>query len=131
VAPNGPDEWSGIRLARTHGLFNLVSGLWPLVSLRSFEWVFGPKEDTWLVQTVAGLLTVNGVSQLLASPTEGVAHARRVGLGTAATLLAIDLIYVPRRRIRPTYLVDAAVEAVWIAAWLRRGQSPASRCAKG
>src|SRR4051794_39884270 len=35
-------------LARVHGTFNVVGGVWPLVSLRTFERVFGPKEDKWL-----------------------------------------------------------------------------------
>lgn len=40
-------------LARAQGAFNVVGGAWPLVSMRSFEWVFGPKQDRWLEQTVA------------------------------------------------------------------------------
>ena len=109
------------RLALAHGAFNLAGGLWPLVSMRSFEWVFGPKEDRWLAQTVAGLLAANGLSQLLAARSDaGIAHARRVGIGTAATLLAIDLVYVPSGRLRWTYLLDAAMEAGWITVWCRR-----------
>ncbi|MET9520528.1 hypothetical protein [Streptomyces sp. NPDC002994] len=34
-------------------------------------------------------------------------------------MLTIDLIYVHKGRIRPTYLLDAAMQAGWIAAWLR------------
>ena len=44
----------GVELARTHGVANLAGGLWPLLHIRSFEWVFGPKTDRWLVKTVAG-----------------------------------------------------------------------------
>lgn len=51
-------------LARAQGAFNVVGGAWPLVSMRSFEWVFGPKQDRWLEQTVAGLLISAGWSQL-------------------------------------------------------------------
>jgi hypothetical protein len=46
-------------------------------------------------------------------------HARRIGVATAVTLLAIDLIYVPKGRIRKTYLLDAAMEAAWLLAWSR------------
>ncbi|WP_128374374.1 hypothetical protein [Streptomyces cavernae] len=107
-------------LAVAHGAFNVAGGLWPLVHLRSFEWVFGPKNDTWLQMTTGGLLVSTGVAQLGAAATpQGRAHARRVGLGTALTLLAIDLVYVPKGRIRPTYLLDAAMQAGWINAWLR------------
>lgn len=40
-----------------------------------------------------------------------------VGAGCAATLAAIDLVYVSRRRIPPIYLSDAAVELALVAAW--------------
>ncbi|MFD6172402.1 hypothetical protein [Streptomyces coeruleorubidus] len=103
-----------------HGAFNVVGGLWPLLHLRSFEWVFGPKADDWLQRTTGGLLLSAGLAQLAAgADPQGRPHARRIGLGTALTLLAIDLVYVPKGRIRPTYLLDAAMQTGWIAAWLR------------
>jgi hypothetical protein len=105
-------------MARGHGLINVANGLWPLAHLRSFEKVFGPKTDEWLVYTVSGLLLSAGGVQLSTSDSqEGNRLARRVGLGTAFTLLAIDLIYVPAGRIRATYLIDAAVELALIAGW--------------
>ena len=108
----------GVMLGRAHGVANLVGGAWPLVHISSFEMVFGPKSDRWLVKTVAGLLIVNGLTQLAASSAaDGVRHARRLGVGTAAVLAAIDLIYVPARRISTMYLFDAAVEVGWILAW--------------
>jgi hypothetical protein len=108
----------GVVLGRAQGVANIVGGLWPLVHLRSFEMVFGPKTDRWLVKTVAGLLIVNGVTQLTTSSTAiGVGQTRRLGLGTAAVLAAIDLVYVPARRISKMYLVDAVSEVGWIMAW--------------
>jgi len=110
-----------VALAVAHGSFNVVGGLWPLLHLRSFEWVFGPKTDVWLQMTTGGLLISAGVAQLAAAPgPQGPAQARRIGLGTALTLLVVDLIYVPKGRIRPTYLVDAAMQTAWLTAWLRR-----------
>ncbi|TDD27801.1 hypothetical protein E1287_33830 [Actinomadura sp. KC06] len=88
-------------LARGQGLFNVVGGAWPLASMRSFEWVFGPKQDKWLQQTVAGLLISAGWAQLRASASpDGLGHARRIGLGAAATLLIIDLVHVAREPLR-------------------------------
>lgn len=101
-------------VARAHGAFNVVSGVWPLLGIQSFEAVYGPKTDRWLVYTVAGLLTTVGVAQLKGRGGE---QARLLGVGTATTLLSIDLIYVPRGRIRWTYLLDAACEVGWLAAW--------------
>jgi hypothetical protein len=110
----------GVMLGRAHGVANLAGGLWPLLHIKSFEMVFGPKTDRWLVKTVAGLLMVNGLTQLTTSSTAGgVYQARRLGVGTAAVLAAIDLVYVPAQRISKMYLVDAALEVGWILAWCR------------
>lgn len=108
----------GLVLARAHGAFNLVGGLWSLVHRRSFEAVFGPKHDRWLQYTTAGLLLGNGMVQLsVADTAEGHSHARRIGVSTAAVLLTVDLIYAPTGRIPKTYLADAVMEAGWLAAW--------------
>jgi hypothetical protein len=116
----------GMVLARVHGAANAVGGLWPLVHLSSFEAIFGPKTDRWLVKTVSGLLIVNGLTQLTAKRTpEAISQARRLGLGTAATLAAIDLVYAPSGRISKMYLLDAAMEIGWILGWIR--QTPPAR----
>jgi hypothetical protein len=79
----------------------------------------GPKTDRWLVRTVAGLLVANGYVQLRAAPSaDGLDAARRTGLGTAATLATIDLLYAPSGRISRMYLLDALVECGLIAAWI-------------
>jgi hypothetical protein len=105
-------------LAALHGTFNLVTGLWAPLHRRSFEAVTGPKLDYWLVNTVAGLLVTNGLVQLTAPTTsEGHAMARRLGIGTAGTLVTIDVVYGVKGRISPVYLLDALVELAWITAW--------------
>lgn len=112
-------------LSRAHGAFNLASGLWPLLSLRTFEAVMGPKEDDWLVKAVAGLLVAAGVAQLTAADTpEAQRTSRTIGLGVPAALAAVDLVYVPKGRISPIYLLDAAAHLSWITAWTR--QRPAA-----
>lgn len=117
----------GQRLARLHGSANLLGGLWPLIHLRSFEAVFGPKVDRWLVKTVAGLLVVNGLTQLATRrDSRSIAQARLLGVGTAGVLAAIDFRYAPRGRISRMYLVDALVEIGWIVAWSRVGQAVGS-----
>lgn len=114
----------GVMLARAQGVMNVVGGVWPLLHIRSFEAVFGPKTDRWLVKTVAGLLVVNGLTQLASSSAAGVAQARRLGVGTAGALAAIDLVYVPAGRISKMYLLDAALEVGWIVAWSRAQVAP-------
>jgi hypothetical protein len=105
-------------MAQIHGAFNIVSGAWPLLHRRSFEAVFGPKEDRWLMYTVAGLLVSVGYTQLRAGTPASWIHARRLGVATASTLLIIDAVYVPRGVIKRTYLLDAVAEAALIGAWV-------------
>ncbi len=105
-------------LAVAQGIFDVVTGMWPIVHLRGFEGVTGPKPEGWLVKTVGALVTVIGGTLLTAG------LRRRVGpelmllaAGSAASLAAVDLVYVSRRRISPVYLLDAITEGVLIAGW--------------
>jgi hypothetical protein len=112
-------------MAKVHGAFNLANGAWPLLHRRSFEAVFGPKEDRWLMYTVAGLLAGVGHAQVRASTPDDWVAARRLGVATSSTLLVIDAVYVPRGVIAKTYLLDAVAEAAllagWALAWRRAG----------
>ncbi|NKX56456.1 hypothetical protein HGG74_18380 [Arthrobacter sp. E918] len=105
-------------MATAQGLFNLLTGLWPLVHYRSFEAVTGPKTDQWLVKCVGGLGAAGGYAQLRAGTSAGgKAAARRLGAGMAATFAAIDLVYAGSGRISRIYLLDAVVELGWLAGW--------------
>jgi hypothetical protein len=86
-------------LARAHGTFNLVTGGWPILNMATFELALGPKEDTWLVKTVGGLLATGGLTQLATPSTkDGLAQTRRAGMAISGTLLAIDLWYGLQRQ---------------------------------
>lgn len=112
-------------LAACQGLAYIFSSAWPLVHMRSFEAVTGPKTDTWLVRTVSGLLMTIGALQVrYRTSTEGLRFARSLGIGTAATLAAIDVWYACRGRISKIYLLDAAAQASMLAAWLKRPSKP-------
>jgi len=56
-------------------------------------------------------------SAQLAGPPTALALAHRLGIGTAVTLGLVDLVYGATGRISRVYLLDALVEAGWIAAW--------------
>jgi hypothetical protein len=67
-------------LALVRGAANLAGGLWPLVHLDSFEMIFGPKVDRWLVKAVSGLLIVNGWCKCRAAAR--MRYRRRAGLAS-------------------------------------------------
>ncbi len=106
---------AAVLLSRAHGLFNVATGLWPVVHMRSFEAVSGPKVDRWLVRTVGGLMAANGLAQLTARDAEQRLSAQ-VGLGTSAVLAAVDVRYGAAGRISRIYLLDALVQLAWVAA---------------
>lgn len=109
------------------GLFYLATGLWPFVSLASFEWVTGPKTDDWLVHTVGLLLVAIAASLLTAAKTAEQTTAVAVAaIGAALALASIDVVYVSLGHIRGIYLVDAAIEvgfACWIFLALRSARA--------
>jgi hypothetical protein len=108
-------------LLAAHAAYYIATGVWPLVSRRTFEGLTGPKADFWLVQTVGVLVAAigGGLAQNLRR-REASPELRTIALASAAGLALIDVIYVSRRRIRPVYLADAAAEGALIAAWLRQ-----------
>lgn len=105
-------------LAFSQGVYFLASGVWPLVHMRSFEKVTGPKADKWLVNTVGILVSVVGGVLILAGVRRRVnAETMALAAGCAAGLGAVDVLYASRGRISPVYLADAAVEGALLAAW--------------
>lgn len=111
------------------GAYYVTTGVLPFVSRRAFEAVTGPKLEWWLVQTVGGLVTVVGAALLSGAGQRRVTpELLGVAAGSAASLAAVDVVYVAKRRIAPTYLVDAAVQLALLSAltrdlWLRASQS--------
>jgi hypothetical protein len=105
-------------LATLQGLYYVVSGLWAIVHIESFQKITGPKTDLWLVKTVGLLLAVIGAGLLLAAYRQQFDPALiLIAMGSAAALLTIELVYVAKRTISRIYLLDAAIEAVLIAWW--------------
>ena len=106
-------------LSLGQGIYYLVTGIWPLVSIRTFQWVTGPKYDRWLVKTVGVLVAViGGVLTMAGLRRQTTREIALLAAGSAAGLTAIDVVYVARKRISPIYLLDAVAEVVLIAGWL-------------
>lgn len=109
-----PMSW----VALGQGAFYAVTGTWPLLSMRTFLAVTGPKTDLWLVKTVGALLVVIGLTLGLDGLGKRVSPGTLLlGTGSALGLGAIDVVYVHRRQISRVYLLDALAELALLAAW--------------
>ncbi|MBV8759787.1 MAG: hypothetical protein JO257_21030 [Deltaproteobacteria bacterium] len=101
-----------MRIAPTaQGVFYIATGLWPILHLRSFLRVTGPKRDTWLVQTLGGLIAAVGAALL-------VDKSRTLGIASAMTLGVADVTFAGKGRISPVYFADAVAEGALAALWL-------------
>ena len=106
-------------LAFVQGIYFFLTGVWPILHMRSFLAVTGPKTDLWLVKTVGALITVIGGVLVVAAVEADITLAVfLLAVGSSVALTAVDVIYVSNRTISRIYLLDAAVELVLIALWL-------------
>lgn len=107
------------RVLAVQGVYYLTTGLAPFASRRWFERVTGPKTEWWLVQTVGAVVAVAGAGLICAVARERTTpEVVGMAAGWAAALAAIDVVHVARRRIPPTYLLDAALELAILTALL-------------
>ena len=112
------------------GGYYLVTGAWPLVSVRSFKMVTGEKgktdnlqtgldADHWLLMTVSVLIVAVAVTLIVSAVRKTQAIELAVlAIAAAIGLTAIDIIYTARGIILPIYLLDAALEIPLILAWI-------------
>ncbi len=106
------------RLALGQGAYYVLTGVWPLLSMRTFEAVTGPKVDRWLVKTVGALVTVMGGALLLAGRRGHISEeVLLVGAGSAVGLTGIDLGSSLSGRISKVYLLDALAEMLLLLGW--------------
>ena len=105
-------------VALLQGIYFLVTGIWPLLSMRTFLAITGPKTDLWLVKTVGLVLAVIGAVLIYAQQTAAVnPPVVFLAIGAAASLALVEFIYVFKRVISPIYLGDTVVEMILIAWW--------------
>lgn len=98
-------------LGLVHGAFYVATGLWPLVSMRTFELASGPKKEKWLTKTMGVFIAAVG-GALMLRPSAA------LGALAAGSLAACDVVYVTKGRIAKSYLLDAAVEMLLVFGWL-------------
>lgn len=103
-------------LAAAQAGYYLASGIAPLVSMRAFEAITGPKTDHWLVKTV-GLLAL-GSGALLGREAARPRPDPVLGIAAAVPFALASGWYGGTGRISRVYLADAALEGAFALAWL-------------
>lgn len=102
-----------------HGGYYFLTGIWPIISIGTFQKITGPKNDLWLVKTVGVLICVIGATLLFAGYKEEIVPSIiLLAVVSAFVLAGVDVVYVTKRIIAPIYLLDAFVELLLIAWWL-------------
>jgi hypothetical protein len=100
-------------------VYYIITGIWPLVSINTFQKVTGPKHDLWLVKTLGVLITViGGVLAMAGMSRRASPEIPVLAIGSAAALTGVDVVYVAKGRISPIYLLDALGEVILIGAWV-------------
>ena len=105
-------------IAVAQALFFVLTGLWPIVSIRVFQNVSASRKDFWLVKSmglmlgIAGSIITGARSHQQTSPLISI-----FAIGTAAVLMAIDLVYVNWKKFSRIYFLDAVLEFCIVAAW--------------
>ena len=106
-------------VALVQGIYFFVTGIWPLISMRTFLMVTGPKTDLWLVKTVGVILAVIGIVLIVAQVNAEINTSLIIlAIGSGLGLAIVEFIYVVKRVISPIYLGDAFAEIVLIAWWV-------------
>ncbi|MFO0845561.1 MAG: hypothetical protein U0797_24780 [Gemmataceae bacterium] len=119
--------WTERAALVVQGGYFLMTGLWPLFAIDSFQAVTGPKTDLWLVRTVGVLIAVIGGVLLMAVRNDRPPlEVFILAVGAAVGLAMVDLVIVLTRTAPPIYLLDAAIEGGLLLWWvgLRKPASP-------
>jgi hypothetical protein len=106
-------------VAFIQGIYFFLAGIWPIISIGTFQLVTGPKTDLWLVKTVGIILAIIGVVLIFAQiNTEINSSIILLAIGSALSLAIVEFVYVSKRVISAIYLADALIELILIAWWL-------------
>ncbi len=105
-------------LIASQSLYIALTAIWPIIHMRSFVAVTGPKTDLWLVKTVGALLIPIAICLGAHLFRDDKLPALILGAGTAVAFICIDTIYATKGVISKIYLLDAAVELLFLLAWL-------------
>jgi hypothetical protein len=105
-------------ILRLQTIYYLLTATWPLVHIKSFMVVTGPKIDTWLVKTVAVLILVIAICFIGQLLIKGLSLPVIVlAISCCIGLILIECYYVSTGVISRIYLVDAFLHVLFLVAW--------------
>ena len=117
--PTAPGTNPYRRVAAVQGAYFVLTGLWPLFGINSFQAVTGPKTDLWLVYTVGCLVAAIGATLLMAAfRGRTTPEIIVLAVGSAVALAGIDVVFVLRGIISWVYLLDAVAEGALVTWWV-------------
>lgn len=104
----------------TQGVFYVITGLWPIIHLRSFERITGRRREGWLAKAMGGMITAVGAALIVGSLESKAPRSLRVlGMGSALALGLADLVFATRgRKAQKAYLADAVAEGAAFTGWV-------------
>jgi hypothetical protein len=101
------------------GFYFLVTGVWPVLDIKSFLKVTGPKKEVWLVKTFGLLISCIAAALIVAAFRKEASYAIVfLGVISALSLMFADVYYVKKGAIPSVYLLDAAMELIFLFLWL-------------
>jgi hypothetical protein len=106
-------------IALAQAIYFGLTGIWPIVHIRSFMAVTGPKIDLWLVKTVGVVIVAISIPLFTSVIHHNVTiDIMLLAIASSLGLTAIDVYYVAKKTIAKIYLMDALAEVILIAAWI-------------
>jgi hypothetical protein len=98
-------------ILRIQGAYYVATGVWPWLSIATFEAVTGPKVDDWLVQTVGALAAAIGLTLVVAGRRPALSpDAKLLSVLSAVAFGGVDVLFVFNGTISSIYLADAALQ---------------------
>lgn len=106
-------------LLRIQSSYIFITAAWPIIDIKSFIAVTGPKNDLWLVKTVAALLISVSVTlgSFLFIKTD-LRPAIILGASTSAAFIIVDFYYAISNVISDIYMADGLLETVFLLGWI-------------
>ena len=118
-------------LCVTQGIFYVATGVWPIVHLRSFEAVTGPKLEGWLVKTVGALIAVVGGIAITVASAAAYAIENSSWIGGGTLLLRLKTRGSPAEVATGEFTSDLSVSSSFVVLPIPKVNFPAPNTVTG